>query len=280
MRLDYGVGPPNGPVLVFLHGFPGAWPEYEPVYRLLLPHYHLIAPTMRGMGSSARAAPYRIADWIADAGRFIREIVGPGVVGVGHSAGSWFGLGAAVDDPDLFSAFVSLDQPLDPQVHVQYHQGRRAGVVAMAEAMRRASDVDDLRIRLAAVPASAGGTWGDLLSDEELAAQARDLWAHDPEIFASWVDDGLESFILVPELQRWPGSYRNPLLFIDGDPEAGSLVSAAGAEYNLERYPWAMRVEMAGRDHNLGLWDDPGPVVEEIRRFFGELNQAGGDAER
>ncbi len=81
-------------------------------------------------------------------------------------------------------------------------------------------------------------------------------------------DDGLESWIVIPELVAWPGAYSHPLLFVDGDPEAGSMTSPAAVEYNLERYPWAERIEMAGYDHALRLRDHPGPVVGHIRRFF------------
>jgi pimeloyl-ACP methyl ester carboxylesterase len=47
VSLNYGEGQLNGPTLVFLHGFPGAWTEHGPVYELLEPYYHVIAPTPR-----------------------------------------------------------------------------------------------------------------------------------------------------------------------------------------------------------------------------------------
>jgi hypothetical protein len=87
----------------------------------------------------------------------------------------------------------------------------------------------------------------------------------------AWVNDDLAVWIGIPELKAWPGAYRNPVLFLDGDPDAGSLVSAEAAAYNLGHYPWARRVEMKRLDHSLGLWDDPGLVVDEIRRFFDGL---------
>ena len=268
VKISYGEGAPNGPVLVFLHGFPGSWSEHGPVYELLEPRYHVFAPTLRGMGMSEKSGPYSIPVWIEEVGRFIRDVTGSGILGVGHSAGSWFGLAAACSDAGLFSAFVSLDHPLDPLGHVEYHQNRQATVMAMARAMRAAADVDDLRKLLADVPLSTGDTLGESIREDDLTSTAADLYLHDPEIFAAWVDDSLESFIVIPELQRWPGGYRSPLFFVDGDPSAGSMVKAAGVKYNMERYPWAERVEMGGLDHGLGLWEEPGPVVAEIRKFF------------
>jgi pimeloyl-ACP methyl ester carboxylesterase len=272
VRLNYGEGRPNGPALVFLHGFPGAWTEYGPVYELLERNYHLFAPTYRGMGQSQWANSYSIPQWIDDIGSIIHAVVETPVLGIGHSAGSWFGLAAAVSDPGLFSAFVSLDQPLNPDVHIAYHTNRIATVRAMAAAMRDATDVGDLSRRLAQVPAPTGGTFGDLYNEEELAEEAASLVVNDPAIFDAWVNDDLAAWIGIPELKAWPGAYRNPVLFLDGDPDAGSLVSAEAAAYNQERYPWAKRVEMKGLDHSLGLWDDPGPVVDEIRRFYDSLS--------
>jgi pimeloyl-ACP methyl ester carboxylesterase len=268
VSLNYGEGQLNGPTLVFLHGFPGAWTEHGPVYELLEPYYHVIAPTHRGLGQSQWSDSYSIPQWIDDVGDFIHAVVETPVLGVGHSAGSWFGLAAANTDPGLFSAFVSLDQPLNPEVHIAYHTPRIPTVRAAAMAMREATDVDDLARRLAQVPISSGGTYGDLYSEAELAEYASELSTSDPAIFNAWVNNDLASLIDVPEVKAWPGAYRNPLLFLDGDPGAGSLVSVESAAYNMERYPWARRIEMPGLDHGLGLWDDPGPVVKEIRSFF------------
>lgn len=272
--INYGEGPANGPALVFLHGFPGAWTEYAPVHELLQQHYHLFAPTYRGMGQSQWSDSYSIPQWIDDVGRFVHAVVQPPVLGVGHSAGSWFGLAAANTDPALFSAFVSLDQPLNPEVHIAYNANRFPTVKATVVAMQTAKDIDDLSRKLAQVPVWTGETYGDLYSEEELAQTAADLSGHDPAIFDPWVKDELVSWIDVPELKAWPGAYRDPVLFVDGDPDAGSLVSVEGAVYNMERYPWARHIELKGMDHGLGLWDDPGPVVKEIRRFFDDLPPA------
>ncbi len=274
VRLNYGEGGPNGPALVFLHGFPGAWTEYGPVYELLEPHYHLFAPTHRGMGQSQWANSYSIPQWIDDISSFIHAVVETPVLGVGHSAGSWFGLAAATRDPGLFSAFVSLDQPLNPDGIITYQTNKIATVRAMAAAMREATDAGDLSRRLAQVPASTDGTFGDLYNEEELAEEAASLVATDPAVFDAWVNDDLTAWIGIPELKAWPGAFRNPVLFLDGDPDAGSLVSAEAAAYNREHYPWARRVEMKGIDHSLGLWNDPGLVVDEIRRFFDGLPPA------
>ena len=201
VRLNYGEGAGNGPRLVFLPGFPRYWTEYRPVLDALEPQYHLFALSMRGQGRSERSPPYTISSYIDDTAVFLREVVGRSALGIGHSAGAWFGLAAANDDPDLFSAFVSIDQPLDPADHVIAHGADTSSVQRMLDAMRAASGVEDLRLRLAALPAAGGGTWADEMSVRELGDRAAHLAGIDPETFAPWAE-GIEEWLLVPELQR------------------------------------------------------------------------------
>ncbi len=269
--IDFGEGPDNGPPLVFLHGFPGAWDGYRAVYPLLVDGFHVLAPTLRGMGKSSRAPTYTMSGWIDDVEAFIRHACRPPVYGVGHSAGAWFGLAAAARAPELFSGFASLDQPLDPEDHLIYHEGRQPTITAMVAAMRQARNVDHLADLFGELPASSGGTWADHLTAEEIREEAEEMKEHDPEILGAWADRSLEEFILVPELQVWPGGYRGPVMFIDGDPEAGSMVTPRAAHYNMAKYPWASQVRFEGRDHSLGLYTDPAPVVDEIRRFFADV---------
>jgi len=272
MRLHYGEGAPNGPKLVFLTGFPETWDRWSSVHEILEPRYHLFSPTYRGMGQSGRANAYPIAPYIEDVRAFLREVVAGPAFGLGHSAGAWFGLAAAGQDPTAFAGFVSVDQPLDPRAHVRFYGNRTATIVAMTRAMREAKSATQLASLLATVPASAGGVLGDHLRPSELAEEASSLRRFDPEIFGPWADYGLESWIVIHELDAWPGAYRNPLLFVDGEPGAGSMLDAAAIEYNLERYPWAERVELTGQDHSMGLADNPAPVLEHVQQFFRKIH--------
>jgi len=270
IRLNFGEGPANGQRLVLLPGFPRHWEEYLPLLEALESHYHVFALSMRGQGLSQRAPPYTISSYIQDTVAFLQNVVGPAAFGVGHSAGAWFGLAAANDFPDLFSAFVSIDQPLDPEDHLLAHGTDTSSVENTLNAMRAAVDVDDLQARLAMLPTSNGGVLADEISEAELKARAVHLIKIDPETFAPWAK-GLEKWILVPELQRWPGSYKAPLLFLDGDPTEGSMLTEAAVNYNLARYPWAERIELKKYDHVMRLRDAPHQAVAEIRRFFDSL---------
>ncbi len=270
VRFNYGEGRPNGRRLVFLPGFPRYWSEYRPLLDMLEPHYHLFALSMRGQGLSQRSPPYTIASYITDTIAFLRGVVGGGALGIGHSAGAWFGLAAANDFPDLFSAFVSIDQPLNPEDHVIAHGTDVSAVGQLLAALRAARDVDELKKRLSCLLTSNGRSWAEEMDDREILERAHQLSKIDPETFAPWAN-GLENWIMVAELQRWPGQYRAPLLFLDGDPDAGSMLTASAVHYNLSRYPWAQRVELKGHDHIMGLRSDPERSVAEIRSFFGSL---------
>ncbi|WP_428688274.1 alpha/beta fold hydrolase [Roseibium sp.] len=269
VRFNFGEGAANGPRLAFLPGFPRYWTEYEPLIRELEPHYHVFALSMRGQGRSEWAPPYTISSYIADTTAFLREVVGPSAFGLAHSAGAWFGLAAANDFPEFFKGFISIDQPLDPEDHLIAHGKDTSAVKEMLDAMRSAADVDQLQARLTELRAP------DDMSAEELREEAVHLSHIDPETFAPW-SEGLENWICVPELQRWPGKYRAPILFLDGDPNQGSMLSAKAVSYNLSHYPWAKRVELKGLDHVMGLRSDPLRAVVEIRRFFDGLARQSG----
>lgn len=226
---------------------------------------------MRGMGGSGHAPPYRISDWVSDAAAFVHDVAGAPVLGVGHSAGAWFGLSAAGRDPGLFRAFVGLDQPLNPEVHIELHKSTRRTYAGFAEAMRSAGGTGDLAQRLAAVPSSRGGVVGDHATEAELQGQAALLSTADPHIFDAWVNDELRGLLDVRELTDWPGRFSGPVLFVYGDPDAGSLVDRDARGYNRERYPWAEVVDIAGANHQLGIDDSPSRVTDEIRAFLGRV---------
>jgi len=271
VRINYGEGPDNGPTLVHLVGFPDTWDEHRAYLDGLARDFHVLSMTSRGLGGSDRVGPYTIAQWVADAAAFVREVAGTHVLGVGHSAGAWFGLSAAGADPGLFRAFVAIDQPLDPAVHVEFHKRNLATYGGWAAAIRAGGGVETIARALAAVPSGRGGALGDRMSDEDLRELAAWLETIDPAVFDPWSNDDLAGLLLVPELLGWPGDYRGPVRFVYGDPNAGSMVDPGARRYNQERYPWADVVEIPDADHMLGLNGDFGPVTTAVTDFLAPL---------
>lgn len=272
IRISYGEGPPNGPVLVVAGGFPSAWTYYGPFLKELESHYHVFAATMRGVSPSEHRPPYTVADWVADIGAFVHYVAEGPVLGIGHSAGAWFGLASAAKDPDLFKAFVSIDVPLDPRVHVGFNQERIPLLAGIADALRSTATIDELARQMADLPSSKGGRLSDQLSEEQLTHEAASWRSKDPELFRAWEDDQLEQLLLVPDTLNLPGAFTGPLLFLYGDPQAGSLVTSEARAYNRARYPWAQSVQLDGLDHGMRLSTDPTQVVQEVVRFFASID--------
>lgn len=271
VRLSYGESAPNGPSLVFLGGWPTRWEDVGLLTADLSRDHHVYCPSLRGFGLSAHAASYRVADFAADVVAFVREVVGRPAVGIGHSGGGLWGLAAGAADPSIWTAFACLDVPLDPEAHVAHHVATRATFTGVADALRSAPSVEDLARRLAEIPLDTGELWGDLASEDELRDRAESRFGTDPAVFDPWVHDDLRGFLSVPELSGLPGAFSAPVLFVYGDPAAGSMPDADARRYNQERYPWAEVVELPGLDHGLGIYDDPSALTAAIRRFLASV---------
>src|SRR5579875_2935684 len=56
----------QGPAVLLLHGFPHTWQLWEPVMDRLAARYRVIAPDLRGLGASSRAATGYDAQTLAD----------------------------------------------------------------------------------------------------------------------------------------------------------------------------------------------------------------------
>lgn len=78
----------QGPTLLLLHGWPEYWRTWEPVMNLLAPRFTLIAPDLRGFGSSEKPdGPWGAEDHARDMLALL-DAMGTGPVGVvGHDVG-------------------------------------------------------------------------------------------------------------------------------------------------------------------------------------------------
>ena len=111
--LNYVVGPPNGPPLVFLHGQSVTWEEYTMIMPLLADRFQVYAVTLRGHGrSSWTPGAYSFNTCGADIAAFLREAVGRPAVVVGNSSGGVLAVWLAANAADHVSAIVLEDPPL------------------------------------------------------------------------------------------------------------------------------------------------------------------------
>ena len=92
LRLHYvDWGNEAAPPLILVHGGLDHCRNWDAIARELQPHFHVVAPDLRGHGDSewAKGSSYSLADHVYDLSRLIRhaELQDPAIAG--HSMLSW-----------------------------------------------------------------------------------------------------------------------------------------------------------------------------------------------
>lgn len=128
LRLHYADwGNEAAPPLMLVHGGADQCRSWDTVARSLQPHFHVIAPDMRGHGDSewAKGSSYSLADYVYDLARLIRSAAMEQPAMVAHSMGGMIALAYAGTFPDRVSRLAVLDgmflpgapaQPIDRQM--------------------------------------------------------------------------------------------------------------------------------------------------------------------
>src|SRR5690349_1231112 len=111
--LNYAEGPSASPPLVMLHGGAGRWQLYFEMLAELAKHCHVYAPDLRGHGKSGWMPwGYTIRAYVEDIKAFLQDVSGPAVL-MGHSLGGIIAVATAKAYPELVSALIVGDAPLD-----------------------------------------------------------------------------------------------------------------------------------------------------------------------
>lgn len=98
-------GPAGAEAVVFLHGNPGSWHDWEALLPRVAKFARVVAPDMPGYGDADKPVDfdYSIRGYAALIGRLLKEC------GIGrahlvmHDVGGQWGLAWAVDEPDMFA---------------------------------------------------------------------------------------------------------------------------------------------------------------------------------
>ena len=112
LRLHYADwGNEAAPPLILIHGGLDHCRNWDAVARELQPHFHIVAPDLRGHGDSewAKGSSYSLSDNVYDLGRLMRhaELEGAGIVG--HSMGGMVALAYTGTYPEKVSRLGVLD---------------------------------------------------------------------------------------------------------------------------------------------------------------------------
>jgi len=109
------AGPPGGPVVVLLHGFPQRNDSWNAVIdRLTAAGYRCLAPNQRGYSPGARPPrrrDYRMSELVADVGALIDASGAQRVHLVGHDWGAAVAWGVAAELPDRLATVSPVSVP-------------------------------------------------------------------------------------------------------------------------------------------------------------------------
>jgi pimeloyl-ACP methyl ester carboxylesterase len=112
LRLHYvDWGNETAPPLILVHGGLDHCRNWDAIARELQPHFHVVAPDLRGHGDSewARGSSYSLADHVYDLSRLIRSAGLQDPALVGHSMGGMVSLAYAGTYPTQVSRIGLLD---------------------------------------------------------------------------------------------------------------------------------------------------------------------------
>lgn len=112
LRLHYSDwGNADAPLLLLVHGGRDHGRSWDAMARALQPHFHVVAPDLRGHGDSdwARGGSYSLTEYVYDLSRLVRGVGAQQVTLVGHSMGGMVCLIYAGAFPQQVSALVVLD---------------------------------------------------------------------------------------------------------------------------------------------------------------------------
>ena len=109
------AGPPDGPVVVLLHGFPQHNDSWDAVIdRLTAQGYHCLAPNQRGYSPGARPSrrrDYRMSELVADVAALIDASGARRVHLVGHDWGAAVAWAAAAEMPERLATVSPISVP-------------------------------------------------------------------------------------------------------------------------------------------------------------------------
>jgi pimeloyl-ACP methyl ester carboxylesterase len=113
VRINYVVGPSNGPPLVLIPAQVGTWHSYQRVLSDLSASFHVYAIDVRGHGKSTwTPGDYSWRSTGADMREFLRGAVQRPAIVAGNSSGGIIALWCAANLPELVAGVVLEDAPV------------------------------------------------------------------------------------------------------------------------------------------------------------------------
>ena len=113
IRMHY-VTMGNGPLIVFLHGFPEFWYSWRHQIPFFSKHFKVVVPDMRGYGETERPTKideYRIEKLVTDIVELIHSLGQEKATIVGHDWGGAIAWSIAMMAPGIVEKLIIMDAP-------------------------------------------------------------------------------------------------------------------------------------------------------------------------
>lgn len=247
--------PGNGPDVLMIHGIGSSSADFNPVISAMQGFCRPITIDLRGHGASSRPnAGYHYRDYISDLKAVISTLGLQHPIVLGHSLGGIITLMWAATNPVAPRALVIEDSPL------------RSGVDF--------GDAFDGWLTLNALSHEAAKAWyGDKnphWSEDLVNQRAFDMVntarpAIEELRDASLSNEGLDSFASL-------GVITAPLLFLQGDPEAGSMVNESDLSSLQELLPQMQVQQFPGAGHTIHR-SHPDEWLKRVKQFIEGLER-------
>ena len=253
-------GDQSAPPILLLHGitsFGGTWDWIVPT---LVERFRVLRLDFRGHGASDRApGEYSPQGYLSDAVAAIEQAAGQPCVVMGHSLGGATAAALVQRHPDLVVAAVMEDPPLgragapgpsDVADGAPVLEGN-----SLLESFRTIREsaprlqasgitVEVLAGLLATAPTPTGGTFGELLHPDALAAMAGSLLTVDTSVLDPVLTGTIASFV------EADAPFQVPSLIVCADPSKPDAVADPSvAQHFVEISPTTEFVVMSGAGH-------------------------------
>lgn len=270
-KLNYAIGPKNGPPLLLVHGLGRRWQVFHELIPALSENWQIFAPDLRGHGRSTHVSRgYGGSQYANDIAAFLVECVKGPAVFLGHSLGGMIGLKIAVQHPEWIRALILGDSML---LSKGFHPDSMypslfAGLRDLAAQDLSLEEMADglSRVELKVPGLKEKVCIGDLPGNDR-AAMLR--WAPcvmqaDPDTYAMTLDGS--------SFEEWNGEsllahVRCPTLLLQASPELGALMSDADVAAAKRLVPDVRHVRFPTLGHALYI-QQPEPILRAVNEFL------------
>ena len=245
-------GNPDGPTVLMLHGITGSTDTWDWLVPHLEADYRVLRLDFRGHGRSGRAeGTYTFPSYVSDAIAVCEQVASGPCVVIGHSLGGGSAAAMAQQRPELVSGLV-LEDPAIMNAPKPDAESSASGLMDAFKMMRQmvpmmqqsGMTVDALAQTMASAPSLGGGTMGDSLQTDALAAMATALLQLDATVLDPVLDGSITAAYNPHDTISVPG------LVLAGDSAQPDTIVRAGEIALLSEHSPHIEVRVvAGAGH-------------------------------